>query len=76
MSRSGASTGGIGGARAQYHLRQVLVFLDADVLNKPEVMIGGVASKVAGGELTDVATRDHVKAQIGRLVERIRTRAG
>ena len=36
-----ASPGLIGGARAQYHLRQSLVFLDALVLNKPEAMVGG-----------------------------------
>ena len=37
----GASPGLLGTARMQYHLRQCLVFLDARVLNKPEVMIGG-----------------------------------
>lgn len=41
-----ASPGVLGGARAQYHLRQILVFLDAVVLNKPEVMIAQVATKV------------------------------
>ena len=33
----GASPGVIGTARAQYHLRQIAVFLDLKVLNKPEV---------------------------------------
>ena len=41
----GASPGMIGTARAQYDLRKVFVFLDARVLNKPEVMIGGAAAK-------------------------------
>ncbi|WEK03897.1 MAG: NAD(P)H-dependent oxidoreductase [Candidatus Devosia phytovorans] len=41
-----ASIGSLGGARAQYHLRQILVFLDAYSMNKPEVMIGDAASKV------------------------------
>ncbi len=36
-----SSMGAIGGARCQYHLRQILVFLDAMVMNKPEIM-GGV----------------------------------
>lgn len=40
------SPGLIGGARAQYHLRQILVFFDALVLNKPEVMVGQIPSKV------------------------------
>ena len=33
------SGGGMGSARAQYHLRQVCVFLDIRLLNKPEVFI-------------------------------------
>ncbi|KXV61953.1 hypothetical protein AD948_00100, partial [Acetobacter senegalensis] len=40
-----ASPGAIGGARAQYHLRQSLVFLNAYVLNRPEVMIGQATGK-------------------------------
>ena len=31
--------GGFRGGRAQYHLRQVCVFLDIFVLNKPEVFL-------------------------------------
>jgi len=39
----------IGGARCQYHLRQIFVFLDAYVLNKPEVMVspGPFSSPIA-----------------------------
>ncbi|MDI8106877.1 NAD(P)H-dependent oxidoreductase, partial [Salmonella enterica subsp. enterica serovar Anatum] len=33
-----SSMGAIGGARCQYHLRQILVFLDAMVMNNPEFM--------------------------------------
>jgi chromate reductase, NAD(P)H dehydrogenase (quinone) len=60
------SPGVIGGARAQYHLRQTMVFLDAAVLNKPEVMVSQIATKVdAGtGELTDQPTRDFITAQL------------
>jgi chromate reductase len=36
----GASIGAIGTARAQYHLRQVFVFLNVYAINQPEVMIG------------------------------------
>src|SRR5215813_6262298 len=36
----GASLGAIGTARAQYHLRQVFVFLNVHAINQPEVMIG------------------------------------
>jgi chromate reductase, NAD(P)H dehydrogenase (quinone) len=35
-----ASVGALGGARAQYHLRQMFVYLDMPVVNHPEVMIG------------------------------------
>jgi chromate reductase, NAD(P)H dehydrogenase (quinone) len=61
-----ASPGLIGGARAQYHLRQSLVFLDALVLNKPEVVVGRVATKVNAEslELTDVETRDFIAGQL------------
>jgi chromate reductase len=60
------SPGMIGGARAQYHLRQTLVFLDAAVMNKPEVMISQIMTKVdtATGELTDQPTRDFIAAQL------------
>src|SRR5690606_20718279 len=33
----GASIGAIGTARAQYHLRQMFVFLDVHAVNQPEV---------------------------------------
>jgi chromate reductase, NAD(P)H dehydrogenase (quinone) len=51
----GASGGRLGTARAQYHLRQVFVFLNGQVLNKPEVMIGGANSAFADGKLVDEA---------------------
>jgi chromate reductase len=52
----GASGGVLGTARAQYQLRQTLVFLDARPLNKPEVMIGQAPAKFsAEGKLTDEA---------------------
>lgn len=58
----GASMGAQGTSRAQYHLRQVLVFLDAHPLNKPEVMIGGAAQKFdAEGNLTDEKTREGIR---------------
>jgi len=61
-----ASPGLLGGARAQYHLRQSLVFLDALVLNKPEVMVGQVATKIdaTSGEWNDQGTRDFIAGQL------------
>jgi len=52
----GASGGVLGTARAQYQLRQIMVFLDGRPVNKPEVMIGGAANRFADGKLTDEAT--------------------
>lgn len=57
----GASPGMIGTARAQYHLRQIGVFLDIDFINKPEAMIGDAYKKFdAAGRLTDDGTRAHL----------------
>ncbi len=55
----GASMGNLGTARAQYHLRQVFVFLDARVMNRPEVFVGAAHTKFdAGGQLTDTPTKE------------------
>jgi chromate reductase len=49
-----ASTGMLGGARAQYHLRQVFVFLDMYPINKPEVIVTFAPSRFdEKGNLTD-----------------------
>ncbi|MBI2979746.1 MAG: NAD(P)H-dependent oxidoreductase [Chloroflexi bacterium] len=64
-----ASTGLLGGARAQYHLRQVLVFLNCYPLNRPEVFVMTAASKVdAGGRLTDEDTRKRIYQLLEALV--------
>ena len=53
----GASPGTVGTARVQYHLRQVLVFMNTFTVNKPEVFINLAASKFSPeGELTDAPT--------------------
>ena len=61
MGILGASMGAIGTARGQYHLRQVMVFLDAHIMNKPEVMVGTAHTKFDGeGKLTDTSTKEHL----------------
>jgi chromate reductase len=53
MAVFGASGGPLGTARSQYHLRQMMIFLDGRFVNKPEVMIGAAASKFTDGKFTD-----------------------
>src|SRR3712207_2555657 len=66
----GASVGSIGTARAQYHLRQVFVFLNVYAINQPEVMIANAAAKFdAAGTLTDQSTRDHIRRLLQSLVD-------
>lgn len=65
----GASIGGIATARAQYHLRQMMVFLNMYPINKPEVMIGNCAAVFNDkGELTDEATRKYISDMLTNLV--------
>jgi len=61
-----ASPGPLGGGRVQYDLRRAMVFLDAFVLNKPEIFIGNCASKLdeKTGEIKDEATRNFIKQQL------------
>ena len=61
-----ASTGLYGGVRAQLHLRHVFVYLDGRLLNKPEVIVPQVNTKIdpATGELTDPATRGFIADQL------------
>lgn len=64
----GASPGAIGTARAQYDLRKTFVFLDAHVLNRPEVMIGAAHTRFdAEGKLTDEATRKFLASMLVAL---------
>jgi chromate reductase len=66
-----ASPGPLGGARVQYDLRRAMVFLDAFVLNKPEIFIGGCAAKIdeKTGELNDEATRNFIKQQLAAFAK-------
>jgi len=60
-----ASPGPVGGARVQYDLRKVMLFLNAMVLVKPEVFIGGAAAKFdPSGRCTDETTRKFVGDQM------------
>ena len=66
----GASVGMIGTARAQYHLRQMMVFLNMFPVNQPEVMIGNASERFdAQGNLTDEATKEFIRQLLQNLVE-------
>jgi chromate reductase, NAD(P)H dehydrogenase (quinone) len=66
----GASIGTIGTARAQYHLRQMFVFLNMFPINQPEVMIGNAAERFdPQGNLADEATKDHIRRLLQSLVQ-------
>lgn len=66
----GASIGMLGTARAQYHLREVFVFLDMYPINSPEVFVSYAQEKFDGnGRLKDEKT----KQQITRLLESLAT---
>ncbi len=63
-----ASPGPIGGARMQYDLRKVLLFMSAMVLAKPEVFIGLAGPKFdAERNCTDEATRKFVGEEMRAL---------
>ncbi len=74
----GASQGNIGTARAQYHLRQICVFLNAFPLNRPEVMIARAQEKFdKEGRLTDEMTKKLIQQLLVSLAEwTARLRAG
>ncbi|HSW96864.1 MAG TPA: NAD(P)H-dependent oxidoreductase [Candidatus Saccharimonadales bacterium] len=69
-----ASISMLGGARAQYHLRQVFVFLDMHPLNRPEVMIPSAADKFdEQGNLTDTHTKEKIAELLQALVKKVET---
>lgn len=66
----GASIGAIGTARAQYHLRQMMVFLNMFPINQPEVMIGNASQRFdSQGNLTDDTSKELIRQLVQNLVE-------
>ena len=69
-----ASGGQLGGARAQYHLRQCFVFLNMYAVNQPEVMIpNGATSFDAGGKLTNETSIQLIRGLLESLATLTRT---
>ena len=73
-----ASPGPVGGARVQYDLRNAMVFLDALMLNKPEIFVGNCASRIDDktGKITDEATRNFIKQQLAAFAKFIELHGG
>jgi len=68
------STSTLGGVRAQYHLRQILVFVEALPFNRPEVMVANAEDKIdeTTGELTDEPTRELIREQLAAFADFVR----
>ncbi|HHW68775.1 MAG TPA: NAD(P)H-dependent oxidoreductase [Tenericutes bacterium] len=62
----------LGGVRAQYHLRQVAVALNMDVINKPEVCVMSCHKKFDGNlNLIDEQTIEMLKKLVETLIQKI-----
>lgn len=69
----GATSGLLGTARAQGHLREVLAGAGAAVMPNPKVHVMGVAARMEDGELADGKSREFVHGLLvsfGRWIER------
>jgi len=65
-----ASVGMLGGARAQYHLRQIFVFLNMYPINGPEVILSFSQDKFdANGKLTDENTKKFLRDLLQNLAD-------
>jgi chromate reductase len=66
----GASVGLQGTSRAQYHLRQIFVFVNIHPLNQPEVMIAEAARRFdEHGNLTDDKVKELIRQLLAGLVD-------
>lgn len=72
VATMGATQGTLGTAVAQSHLRQILVYLDAQVIGQPEVYISSVQDKCDDtGALTDAGTHDVLERLVKKVIEKI-----
>lgn len=68
----GASTGKLGAARAQYHLRQVLQCLESQVICKPEVFVSNAHQTFVQGRLVDQYAREILARLLDGLLDVVR----
>lgn len=70
VAMMGASNGMIGSARAQYHLRQMLLQTDSLPINRPEVLIPFAQEKFdTQGKLTDEKTLQKIQDLLNALID-------
>ncbi len=64
-----ASPGMLGGARAQYHLRQSFVFLNMHPVNGPEVFVSSAPEKFDDkGRLLDQKAKELIRELLDNLI--------
>jgi chromate reductase len=73
-----ASGGLLGGSRMQYHLRQSLTSIDAQMFGRPEVIVTFAAQKFDEKtlELTDQPTIDMIRQQLAAFEKHVRKCVG
>ncbi len=70
----GASYSVVGTARAQAHLKGIMLGMAAPVFPYPEVLVGAAKEKFdAAGTLTDTGTREHLAAFVAAFASWVRT---
>ena len=62
-----ASPGMLGGVKAQYALRQICVFLNLHLLNKPEIIIPSIHEKIKDGKLVDEKSKEKIQELMEEL---------
>ena len=68
----GASPAMQGTSRAQYHLRQVFVYLNMHALNQPEIMVGSLQDSFdSKGALIDPKTRKKISELLIALIDHV-----
>jgi chromate reductase, NAD(P)H dehydrogenase (quinone) len=64
------STGLNAGTKAYFHLRQMMIYLNVHVLNKPEVWIPNIKEKIdPSGKITDEHTKEKLIGLINALIK-------
>ena len=70
VAMMGASTGMIGTARAQSHLRQICVQCDMRPLNRPELFVSFAGDKInQRGEIIDQHTKEKIQEMVKALID-------